>query len=149
AEAARLARDLEDLNRERQGVEESILRAALTKLDEWPDRQRAQRAYVLADEAWHEGVIGIVASRVVERFHRPVVLIAGGGDEWKGSGRSISAFDLHGALSACSEHLERYGGHRAAAGLAVRPERIDALAEAFAAHADSVLTDGDLRSVST
>src|SRR5204863_998580 len=112
-EAARLARDLEDLNRERQGVEESILRAALAKLDEWPELRRAQRAYVLADEAWHEGVIGIVASRVVERFHRPVVLIAGGGDEWKGSGRSIPGFDLHAGLGACSEHLQRWGGHRA------------------------------------
>ena len=68
-------------------------------------------------------MIGIVASRLVERFNRPVVLIAGAGDEWKGSGRSISAFDLHGALAACSEHLERFGGHRAAAGLSIRPER--------------------------
>ena len=102
---------------------------------------------MLAQEDWHEGVIGIVASRLVERFHRPVVLIAGSQDGWKGSGRSIPRFDLHGALAACSEHLERFGGHRAAAGLSIDPYRIDAFAEAFAAHADAVLTDGDLQPV--
>jgi single-stranded-DNA-specific exonuclease len=86
-------------------------------------------------------VIGIVASRLVERYGRPVVLIAGS----KGSGRAPGSFDLHGALAACSEHLERFGGHRAAAGLTIYPERIDAFAAAFAAHADAVLTDDDLR----
>jgi single-stranded-DNA-specific exonuclease len=102
---------------------------------------------VLADEGWHEGVIGIVASRLVERFNRPVVLIAGGEEEWKGSGRSISVFDLHGGLAACSQHLERFGGHRAAAGLSIRPEELDAFSAAFAAHADAALTDDDLRPV--
>jgi single-stranded-DNA-specific exonuclease len=92
-------------------------------------------------------VIGIVASRLVERFHRPVVLVAGTDGEWKGSGRSTSAFDLHGALSACSEHLERFGGHRAAAGLSIRPENVEAFAEAFAAHANDVLTDEELQSL--
>ena len=85
------------------------------------------------------------AVQLVERFQRPVVLIAGGGDEWKGSGRSIAAFDLHAGLGAASEHLERWGGHRAAAGLAIRPEHVDAFAAAFAAHADAVLSDDDLR----
>ena len=100
---------------------------------------------MLADEGWHEGVIGIVASRLVERFHRPVVLIAGADDEWKGSGRSPGVFDLHGGLAACSEHLERFGGHRAAAGLSIHPDRIDAFAEAFSAHANAELTEEDLR----
>jgi single-stranded-DNA-specific exonuclease len=93
-------------------------------------------------------VIGIVASRLVERFNRPVVLVAGGGgDAWKGSGRSIAAFDLHGALAACAGELERFGGHRAAAGLSIRPERIESFAASFAAHADERLTDDDLRPV--
>jgi single-stranded-DNA-specific exonuclease len=100
---------------------------------------------VLADEGWHEGVIGIVASRLVERFHRPVVLIAGADGNWKGSGRSPGVFDLHGGLAACSEHLERFGGHRAAAGLSIDPAEIEAFADAFAAHADEALTDHDLR----
>jgi single-stranded-DNA-specific exonuclease len=92
-------------------------------------------------------VIGIVASRLVERYHRPVVLIAGTEGDWKGSGRSIPAFDLHGGLAACEEHLERFGGHRAAAGLSIRPENVDALADAFAAHADAHLEEDDLRPV--
>jgi single-stranded-DNA-specific exonuclease len=144
-EAGRLAHQLEELNRERQGVEDRILREALAKVEEWPEAKQRRRGYVLADDAWHEGVIGIVASRLVERFHRPVVLIAGAGDGWKGSGRSTGAFDLHGGLAACSGHLERFGGHRAAAGLSILPENVEAFADAFAAHADSVLTDDDLR----
>ena len=146
-EAGRLAHELEELNRERQGVEDRILREALAKVDEWPEVKQRRRGYVLADEGWHEGVIGIVASRLVERFHRPVVLIAGAGEEWKGSGRSTGPFDLHGGLAACAGHLERFGGHRAAAGLSIRPENVDAFATAFAAHADAELTEDDLRSV--
>ena len=89
-------------------------------------------------------MIGIVASRLVERYRRPIVLIAGTDGDWKGSGRSISGFDLHGALGSCSAHLERFGGHRAAAGLSIRPESVGDFATAFAAHADAVLTDADL-----
>jgi single-stranded-DNA-specific exonuclease len=144
-EAGRLAHQLEELNRERQGVEDRILREALAKIDEWPEAKQRRRGYVVADEGWHEGVIGIVASRLVERFHRPVVLIAGSGDAWKGSGRSTGAFDLHAGLAASSRHLEQFGGHRAAAGLSIRPENVDAFAEAFAEHADSKLSEDDLR----
>jgi single-stranded-DNA-specific exonuclease len=146
-EAGKLAHQLEELNRERQGIEERILREAVAKVEEWPEASRRRRGYVLADEGWHEGVIGIVASRLVERFHRPVVLVAGTEGDWKGSGRSTPAFDLHGALSACAEHLERFGGHRAAAGLSIRPENLDAFAEAFAAHANGALTDDELQPV--
>jgi single-stranded-DNA-specific exonuclease len=144
-EAGKLAHQLEELNRERQGVEDRILREALAKVEEWPEAKQRRRGYVLADEGWHEGVIGIVASRLVERFHRPVVLIAGADGDWKGSGRSMSAFDLHGGLAACAAHLERFGGHRAAAGLSIRPENVEAFADAFAAHADTMLTEDDLR----
>jgi single-stranded-DNA-specific exonuclease len=143
-EAARLAQRLEELNRDRQAVEDRILRSAVEQVESWPEARRAQRGYVVADEAWHEGVIGIVASRLVERYRRPVVLIAGTDGDWKGSGRSIGGFDLHGALDACASHLERFGGHRAAAGLSIRPESVEAFAAAFAAHADSLLTDDDL-----
>jgi single-stranded-DNA-specific exonuclease len=144
-EAARLAEELEALNRERQAVEERILRAAVDEIESWPQPRRLRRGYVVAGADWHEGVIGIVASRLVERYGRPVVLIAGTEGDWKGSGRSTTAFDLHGALAACAEHLERFGGHRAAAGLTIRPENVEAFAEAFAAHADAVLAQEDLR----
>lgn len=146
AEARRLAEELETLNRDRQAVEERILRDALRQVDAWPEERRRQRGYVLWGEDWHHGVIGIVASRLVERFGRPVVLIAGSEDGvWKGSGRSLAAFDLHAGLTACADELVRFGGHRAAAGLGIVPERLESFAAAFAAHAAQVLSDSDLR----
>ena len=150
-EAARLAQELETLNRERQGVEDRILRSAIRQVEEWPEPRRCRRGYVLWSDEWHEGVIGIVASRLVERYHRPVVMIAGRtgpeGTEWKGSGRSISSFDLHGALADCSSHLDRFGGHRAAAGLSIGGEQLEAFAQAFADHADAALAEADLRAM--
>jgi single-stranded-DNA-specific exonuclease len=146
-QATTLAKQLEELNRERQQVEDRILREATAVVDGWPEARRRRHGYVLWGEEWHEGVIGIVASRLVERYHRPVVLVAGPGEEWKGSGRSVPSFDLHGALAACAGHLERFGGHRAAAGLSIQPARLESFAEAFALHADGALTDEDLRPV--
>src|SRR3989440_2275437 len=143
-EARRLADRLEDLNRDRQAVEDKILRAAIAQVEEWPEARRRRRGYVVWGEDWHEGVIGIVASRLVERYHRPVVLICGTDGLWKGSGRSISSFDLHGALGVCSTFLERFGGHRAAAGLSIVPERVEPFAEAFAAQAEGLLGPEDL-----
>jgi single-stranded-DNA-specific exonuclease len=149
AEAGRLANELEGLNRDRQAVEERIIRDAVRQVEEWPEPKRRRLGYVIAGEDWHRGVIGIVASRLVERYHRPVVLIAGGepGEDWVGSGRSISAFDLHGALGACSELLGRWGGHRAAAGLSIAPGNVEPFAQAFAEHAAGVLSPEDLRPV--
>src|SRR6187551_1814296 len=150
AEAARtLALELEELNRERQAVEERILREAVARVESWPPERRARRGYVLWDDGWHEGVIGIVASRLVDRFHRPVVLVARSGEGWKGSGRSVADFDLHAGLAACASHLGRFGGHRAAAGLSIETECLDAFSEAFGVHADAVLADADLRPTTT
>ena len=143
--AAALADELEGLNRDRQAVEDKILRSAIRQVEEWPEERRDRRGYVLWSEEWHEGVIGIVASRLVERFNRPVVLVAGPGETWKGSGRSVAAFDLHAALASCSSLLERFGGHRAAAGLSVRPDQLEAFSEAFGVYADSVLSAEDTR----
>jgi single-stranded-DNA-specific exonuclease len=143
-EARRLADRLEDLNRDRQAVEDKILRAAIAQVEEWPEATRRRKAYVVWGEDWHEGVIGIVASRLVERYNRPVVLLAGGDGVWKGSGRSIASFDLHGALRGCAQFLERFGGHRAAAGLSILPEFIEPFADAFAAQAEGLLTPDDL-----
>jgi single-stranded-DNA-specific exonuclease len=145
--AERLACKLEVLNRDRQAVEERILRDALDQIAAWPEASRRRRGYVVAGEDWHRGVIGIVASRLVERFDRPVVLIAGGEDGWTGSGRSIPTFDLHAALAACSDHLDRWGGHRAAAGLSLQPDRVEDFAAAFAAYAGEELAGDDLRRV--
>jgi single-stranded-DNA-specific exonuclease len=144
-----LAGQLEELNRERQAVEERILREAVEAIEDWPEARRRTRAYVVAGEGWHEGVIGIVASRLVERYRRPVVLIAGTEGDWKGSGRSIPAFDLHDGLKRCAGDLERWGGHAAAAGLSIRPDRVEAFAEAFGAVADALLRENDLQPVAT
>lgn len=146
-EATELAYELEALNGERQAVEQRILREAVAEVESWPESKRRRRGYVVAGEGWHEGVIGIVASRLVEKYNRPVVLIAGSDEEWKGSGRSVPAFDLHGGLGACAAHLERFGGHRAAAGLTIARDRIETFAAAFAAHADAALSDEDLQPV--
>jgi len=146
-DATRLAAELETLNRDRQAVEDRIVRAAVAQVESWPEAKRRRRGYVLWGDDWHEGVIGIVASRLVERFDRPVVMIArAGGDagDWKGSGRSVPSFDLHAALAACSRHLRRFGGHRAAAGLSIETDELEPFAAAFAAHADLAIPPGEL-----
>jgi single-stranded-DNA-specific exonuclease len=142
--ARELAGRLEARNRERQGVEEGILHDAVGRIEASPSEWRARRAYVLASPDWHEGVIGIVASRLVERYARPVVLIAERDGEGRGSGRSIPAYDLHAGLSACAEHLDRFGGHRVAAGLSVDAARIGAFADALADHAAGELGETEL-----
>ncbi|HEY3962293.1 MAG TPA: single-stranded-DNA-specific exonuclease RecJ [Gaiellaceae bacterium] len=146
-EAAEVAKELEALNGERQAIEQRILREAVAQVEEWPEAKRRHRGYVVAGESWHEGVIGIVASRLVERYNRPVIMIAGAEGSWKGSGRSVPSFDLHAALAACSEHLERFGGHKAAAGLSIAPDEIEAFSAAFGAHADGVLGTDELQPV--
>jgi single-stranded-DNA-specific exonuclease len=140
ARAERIADELDLVNRERRDVETRILFEAEAARAEQADAP----AYVLAGEGWHPGVIGVVASRMVERHHRPCVVVALDGDRGRGSGRSISAFDLHAGLAACSEWLLRFGGHRAAAGLEIETRQLAGFREAFAAHAAAVLSPADL-----
>lgn len=141
-EAAALARRLEGLNVERQALDQRMLDEALGQV-EVADVER-ESGFVLAAEGWHPGVVGIVASRVVERYGRPAFLIAFDGDVGKGSGRSISRFDLHSALLACGDLLERYGGHQMAAGLTIRRENLDAFRERFGGIARESLAPEDL-----
>ena len=141
-EANTIARELEELNQRRQEIDRATLEQARERvlamdLD-------AQFSIVLADDTWHPGVIGIVASRLVEEFGRPTVLIALSGGQGKGSGRSIPKFDLHGALGRTKEHLLRYGGHRAAAGVTIARENVGEFAASFNDVAKSVLTPADL-----
>jgi single-stranded-DNA-specific exonuclease len=143
-EAEAIAHALEAENRARQAVDADTLRQAMDGLERWFDPDR-HYGIVLAEEGWHPGVIGIVASRVVERIHRPTVLIAlAGADDGKGSARSIPGFHLHEAMSACSGSLTRFGGHRMAAGCSIRPGRVDDFREAFDAHAHAVLNPEQL-----
>ncbi len=101
-------------------------------------------AIVLAADHWHPGVVGIVASRIVERFGRPTFLIGLDGELGRGSGRSIEGFDLHAALTECGDLLERFGGHRMAAGLTIRRDRVGAFRARFNAVAQQQLTPADL-----
>jgi single-stranded-DNA-specific exonuclease len=134
--AGEIAAELDHLNAERRAVEQRILWEAEAQLNELGDRP----AYLLAGQGWHPGVVGIVASRVAERYRRPALVVALEGESGTGSARSIPGFDLLGALHACAEHLDRYGGHRAAAGLTVGRDRLDDLRAAFENHAAEVLT---------
>ena len=140
--AAEIAAELERANHERREVEREVLRAAERSRDELPPELADAPGLVLAGEGWHPGVVGIVASRLAERHRRPVVLIGLDADRrGRGSGRSVAGFDLLAALRACERHLARYGGHRAAAGLEIEADRVEAFREAFAAHALDVLGD--------
>lgn len=142
-EAEALARHLDTLNARRQAMDEAVLGDALDVIERDVDLDTAY-GLVVAREDWHPGVIGLVASRVVERLARPTVLIALEGDSGRGSGRSIPAFDLHAGLSACAEHLERFGGHRMAAGFTLRTDRLEAFRAAFNAAVREALTPEDL-----
>jgi single-stranded-DNA-specific exonuclease len=130
--AAMLAAHLDELNKSRRSVELKIFKEARELISGRADWNEAP-AVVLAAESWHPGVIGIVASRVVEHFSRPAILIAFNGQAatGQGSGRTHGRFDLHAALSACATHLISFGGHQAAAGLKISKDRIDAFRDDF------------------
>jgi single-stranded-DNA-specific exonuclease len=134
--AMALAEYLHELNGSRESLERSVYLAAGKQIQERCDLD-SEPAIVLAGRGWHPGVIGIVAGRLAEKHHRPVVLIAldeAGVKPGIGSGRSVPGFDLHAALCACAEHLISCGGHSAAAGLKVEEPRIDEFRAAFFEH---------------
>jgi single-stranded-DNA-specific exonuclease len=141
-EANSIARELEELNARRQEIDRLTLEQARKRvlaLD-------LEETYgiVLAEEGWHPGVIGIVASRIVEEFGRPTILIGLDGEHGKGSGRSISRFDLHAGIGRCRHLLERFGGHRSAAGVTIARDQVDAFARCFNDSARGVLSPDDL-----
>jgi single-stranded-DNA-specific exonuclease len=141
SEALDIARHCEERNRERQDLDRRILDEALRRVERLTEDTWG---IVLADETWHPGVIGIVASRVVEQTGRPTFLIAIQDGVGKGSGRSISAFDLHSALGECAPLLLRHGGHRAAAGLTIAPDQVEAFSARFNEVAQARLKPEDL-----
>lgn len=141
--ARQIAQKLEDTNARRQRMDQEILDDAIEEIEREIDLEQ-NYALVLARDGWHPGVIGIVASRIVERTGRPTILIALDGDEGRGSGRSIPGFDLHGALVQCAEYLERFGGHTMAAGLSIRREALPGFREAFNRIARRSLAPEDL-----
>jgi single-stranded-DNA-specific exonuclease len=140
-EAVEIARELDLMNHERQKIEELILDEArniiLNDLD--PDA----RTIVLSSDKWHQGVIGIVASKIVEEFYKPTVLISCTGSMGKGSARSIPAFHLYNGIEQCSRHLEAFGGHKFAAGLSIKTESLAAFVAEFERIAAETLEDED------
>ncbi|MGD8700786.1 MAG: single-stranded-DNA-specific exonuclease RecJ [Gemmatimonadales bacterium] len=143
-EAQALAEVVDAENRQRQEEDRATLEQAKALLEEAYDADR-DWAIVLAAQGWHPGVIGIVASRVLEAYYRPTVLIALDGDKGRGSGRSIPGFHLYDALKACEGHLEQFGGHKAAAGLVIRSDAVPAFRDALNAVAHQRLAVEDLR----
>jgi single-stranded-DNA-specific exonuclease len=140
-EAARpLAQALDAANLERREIEQRILGEAIQQADGRPDA----RGLVLSSDGWHPGVIGIVASRVVERFHRPTVLIALKDGVGRGSARSVDGFHLVGALQECSAHLLKFGGHKQAAGLALEESQLSEFSRAFEQVAARSLSEEDV-----
>jgi single-stranded-DNA-specific exonuclease len=142
--AASIAAELDRANMERRLVEREVVEAAERSLDSLEDEQTSAPALVLASRDLHPGVVGIAASRLVERHWRPVILISLDGERARGSGRSIPGFDLVQALDACSEHLIRHGGHSAAAGLELTADSLDGFRRAFLAYARAELDPASL-----
>lgn len=144
AEAMPLAQTLDARNRERQkierGIVEEVTGAVRAKFNPQTDF-----AIVEGQLLWHIGVVGIVASRVLQEFYRPTIILGGEGEEWRGSGRSIAGFDLAAALRECDDLLVRHGGHAMAAGLSLQPDKINALRERLNELARRALKPEDLQ----
>jgi single-stranded-DNA-specific exonuclease len=142
AAAESLAAELEAANTLRREADRAMLDEAVALVEPDYDPVR-DRAIVVGRPGWHPGVIGIVASRLVERYHRPAILIAlpQGDGLARGSARSIPGFDMLAAITECSTHLHRFGGHPAAAGFDIRPDRVDAFRAHFGQHARSLLPE--------
>jgi single-stranded-DNA-specific exonuclease len=142
--ATEIATSLTALNDERRAVEAKILSQASEMIEHEGLAGDDRRAIVLAHDAWHPGVVGIVCSRIVERFGRPTILLRNQDGVCTGSGRSIEGFNLHGALQRCSEHLTSFGGHDMAAGLRLDAGCLDAFVSAMVATANESLNLDDL-----
>lgn len=142
-EAQDLAERLDHHNRQRRSADQQVVEEAEAKLDAVYDPER-DRAVVLWEEGWNPGVLGLAASRLVERIHRPTLLISFDGERGRGSARSIEGFHLFQALEACGSVLERFGGHSMAAGFDIRRSQLDAFVERFQAYAYEVLRPEEL-----
>ena len=138
--AAEIARKLDSENKRRKEIDQGTLEEALEQMDEVVDID-TDRAIVLAEEDWHQGVIGIVASRLVERFHLPTVMISIVNGEGKGSARSIPGFHLCEALKECEHLLIRYGGHKYAAGLSIAPDKVEQFRIKFVEVSNRILSE--------
>ena len=141
--AEELAVELHATNAERRSIDEGIKQDLIRKIEEDP-QLLDKRSMVFFDPSWHKGVIGIAASRAVELYHRPTIVLTASNGVLTGSARSIPGFDIHEALQECSEHLSQFGGHKFAAGLSLEEDRLEAFTHAFEQAAKAALSDEDL-----
>jgi len=150
-EADQLAHDLDRLNRERQQIVEDIASEALEQARQMEQYGTLGKVLVLAGEGWNVGVVGIVASKVLERYYRPTIILSIDRAKGiaKGSARSIPGFDIHGALTECAEMLDHYGGHQAAAGMTLQSKQVNNLRKQLNDVAERVLQEGDLTPILT
>ncbi len=144
ARAAEIAAHLSRQNQERQQVERAIFETASARAIELGMTTPERRAIVLAHADWHAGVVGIVCSRLVEKHHRPVILMNIKDGICHGSGRSIEGFDLHAGLTHCAQHIDRFGGHTMAAGLHLAEPKLHAFTSAFLDYAASAIPAGSM-----
>ncbi len=143
-----LAKELDEENKRRQLIQQAVVDEALYKVNAEVDLKK-EHALVLANEGWHQGVVGIVASKIKEEFNRPTVIIALENGAGKGSARSIAGFDLYEALTACKDHLEGYGGHPMAAGLTLSTDKLNQFKKSFIDVANKQLSEENLQATLT
>ncbi|XAM00876.1 DHHA1 domain-containing protein [Phycisphaeraceae bacterium D3-23] len=144
--ARELAEQLHHTNEQRRATEKRIVDAAVEQVENHGYAADDRRAIVVAGDGWHPGVVGIVASRLVDRYHRPAVVLGidAGSGEAKGSARSVDGVSIHAALTSCGEHLAKFGGHAMAAGLTMDAVKLDAFREALVAEVNTMLPAEDL-----
>jgi len=128
-QAQQFAKEIEDYNSERKGLDKQITQEALLQIEENQEQERFTT--VVFQENWHKGVIGIVASRLIETYYRPTLVFTKSSDFYAASARSVQGFDVYNALEACSEHLEQFGGHMYAAGMTLKAENYEDFKNAF------------------
>src|SRR6185295_13114158 len=143
-EARRLAEHLDTRNRERMDAQREIFNRAIEEYETGAEREAQTHAAIIAGDGWHRGVIGLAASKIAERLHRPCVVISFDGDIGHGSARSIEAYHLFNGLTSCRDLLDKFGGHSHAAGLAIRRDSLPEFRRRLNEHAASCLTDDDL-----
>ena len=143
-QAAALAEKLCEENQQRQRVESEIFKQAIDMLEVQCPAKKEKKILVLAGESWHHGVLGIVASKLLERYGRPVILFSLDGDMGKGSGRSVESVNLYEALTCCKAYLERFGGHELAAGVTIKRENVKDFEQAINAWIEEKVDPGDM-----
>jgi single-stranded-DNA-specific exonuclease len=136
-QAQQFASEIEQYNADRKDLDKQITKEAFEQIEK--NREQERFTTVVFQEDWHKGVIGIVASRLIETYYRPTLVFTKSGDKYAASARSVKGFDVYNALEACSEHLEQFGGHMYAAGMTLKAENYAAFKEAFEAQVQKTI----------